>query len=285
MKKCCWLWLLLWGFSSGAQAQPDSLSLETIQQKLESFEYPEVISLSGWLLAGRADMSSADSLEIHRMRAIAYYSLGDRQACGNEFLAILHIQPDFQWDPVKTSPKIIHFFEETRTEFLAGQKVPAAPDSAKIASALQNLTPASGSLPPRGVIMRSLLLPGWGHLASGHSAKGWLITALGVGALGSAIYFIGDTRSKEDAYLNETDPALIEARYQAYNSAYRKRNLLIAAYAAVWLYAQVDLLYFSKKGNSARSNAQNALRVRFLPEFHLSGKTSPAIQMRMALAW
>ncbi len=283
MKKCCWLWLLLWGFSSGAHAQPDSLSLETIQQKLESFDYPEVISLSARLLAERENLSSRDSLEIHRMRAIAYYSLGGRQACANEFLAILHIQANFQWDSVKTSPKIIRFFEETRTEFLAGQKAPSPPDSAMNMPALQNLIPASGGPPSRGAILRSLLLPGWGHLASGHSAKGWLIAALGVGALGSAIYFTSETRVKEDAYLNETDPALIETRYQAYDSAYRKRNLLVAAYAAVWLYAQVDLLYFSQKENSGQPKAQNTLRWRILPEFHFSGKTSPAIQMRMAL--
>lgn len=285
MKKCCWLWLLLWGFSSGAHAQSDSLSLETIQQKLESFDYREVISLSARLLAERENLSSRDSLEIHRMRAIAYYSLGERQACGNEFLAILHIQADFQWDSVKTSPKIIRFFEETRAEFLASQKTPVVPDSAAAAPVLQNPAPASGGLPPRGAILRSLLLPGWGHLASGHSAKGWLITTLGAGALGSAIYFIGDTRSKEDAYLNETDPALIETRYQAYNSAYQKRNLLIAAYAAVWLYAQVDLLYFSKKGISGKESAQNTLQWRILPELHFPGKVSAAMHVRIAFTF
>jgi hypothetical protein len=59
------------------------------------------------------------------------------------------------------------------------------------------------------------------------------------------IYFSIDANKKEELYAKETDPGLIEYRYDNYNRAYKLRNISIAAFAGIWLYSQIDLLFFS----------------------------------------
>ena len=62
---------------------------------------------------------------------------------------------------------------------------------------------------------------------------------------GSVAYTVAETISREDEYMAETNPELIPAKYDKYNEMYKVRNILIGAYAAVWLYTQLDLLIFN----------------------------------------
>ena len=63
--------------------------------------------------------------------------------------------------------------------------------------------------------------------------------------MASGIYYIVKTNSREHDYLNETDRQKIAEKYDDYNSAYKTRNILLGAYAAIWTVAQLDLLFFS----------------------------------------
>lgn len=248
MKKSLLIIPLLFCAFSISYAQVDSPSVETLEKKFKSFEYSEVISLSDKLLTQRQELAQNDLIHILEMRAISYYSLGETEPSQNTLLEILEINPEFELDPVKTSPKIINFFEEVRSIFLSKQE-----DSMRERQALDSLTAVIQTDTYnqfRGSMLRSIILPGWGHLHSGYSKKGWLLTAISAATMGTAIYFAVDAHSKEEAYLNETERALIESKYDDYNSAYKTRNILVAAYAAVWLYSQIDLLYLSKKRNA-----------------------------------
>jgi len=258
-----------------SHAGVDTLSIETLERKFKSFEYSEVISLSEQLLNRRQSLTEEELIRILEMRAVSYYSLGETDSSQNAFLEILEINPAFELDPVKTSPKIIHFFEEVRVIYLSKQE-----NSMRERQALDSLaaviqTDTYNQF--RGSMLRSLILPGWGHLHSGYSKKGWFLTAISVATLGTAIYFTVDAHSKEEVYLNETDRALIEAKYSDYNSAYKTRNILIAAYAAVWLYSQVDLLYLSQKSNSV--NITSIL----LPPFHPLSQPTFALRLNIKL--
>jgi hypothetical protein len=82
-------------------------------------------------------------------------------------------------------------------------------------------------------------------LYQGSSLKAWTLTGLSAAAIGSIIYFSIDANKKEELYSKETDPGLIEYRYDNYNRAYQLRNISIAAFAGIWLYSQIDLLFFS----------------------------------------
>ncbi|OGV88193.1 MAG: hypothetical protein A3J88_01340 [Melioribacter sp. RIFOXYB12_FULL_38_5] len=63
--------------------------------------------------------------------------------------------------------------------------------------------------------------------------------------LAAMIYYVFDTNKKEDAYLKETNKFLVDQKYASYNSSYKTRNILIATYAALWIYSQIDLHFFN----------------------------------------
>ena len=58
----------------------------------------------------------------------------------------------------------------------------------------------------------------------------------------SGIYYIFLTSKRENDYLNETREIEIERKYNAYNSAYKRRNILLVLYGVIWIYSQYDLL-------------------------------------------
>ena len=52
-------------------------------------------------------------------------------------------------------------------------------------------------------------------------------------------------------YLN-----LIQNKYDTYNSAYKIRNTLIVTSVVLWLYSQIDLLFFSDDLFAEKLNAE-----------------------------
>jgi tetratricopeptide (TPR) repeat protein len=275
MKKLLLIISFLLSAFSITYARGDGLSIRTIEEKFKSFEYLEVLSLSDKLLARRQELSEKELTQILEMRAISYYSLGETESSLNSFLEILKIKPEFELDPVKTSPKIISFYQEVRSSFLAEQE-----DSIRDRQALDSLRAVIQTdtyREFRGSMIRSIILPGWGHLHAGYSPKGWLLATISAVTLGAAIYFTVDMNSKENAYLNETDRALIESKYDQYNTAYKTRNILIATYSAAWLYSQIDLLYLSQK-----SKTVNITSV-ILPPVNLDSHPTLAIRLNVSL--
>ena len=100
--------------------------------------------------------------------------------------------------------------------------------------------------PQRGAVIKNILLPGLGQLHNGNSAKGWITTSASILNLGTLIYFAIDANKKQNAYLMETDRNLIQLKYDDYNRSYKIRNAFIISYAAIWLYSQIDFLFFSE---------------------------------------
>jgi hypothetical protein len=92
---------------------------------------------------------------------------------------------------------------------------------------------------------------------------------LGAASTATAIAYIVKTNDKESAYLNETDKSLIGAKYNEFNSAYKTRNLLITAAAAVWVISQIDILFFTDitpiqpNGNTPRLSLPSSLQFNF----------------------
>ena len=242
----CWLLSPAGIASLIAQEPQDPLAL--IEAKLKSFDYDAVIELSQQLLEEAAVLPSGQQVEVLRMRTIAFYSLGDMKQALNAYLEIMRIDPAFRFDPLKTSPKIIGFFEDINANFLQENPPTTPPDSSQL---LPGGTPPALSEDLRtpltaGTVTRSLLLPGWGHWQRGARLKGGILAFLGAGTLAGSMYYLAYTRTLEKRYLSRNDPGEIEPAYQDYNAAYQKRNALLAGYALVWIYSQLDLLYFSR---------------------------------------
>ena len=222
--------------------------VEEINNQFESFEYEEVISLADIYLK-EFEFGDNELILIYTMKGVAHYSLSQTSEARKSFLEILKIDKTVKLDPIKISPKIISFFEELKSDasifFEDSNEVDNVQKTDTLSLGLAGNFTTQNNLEFRNSMMRSIAVPGWGHLYSGDNTKGIVISALSTAALGSMIYFIVDTNTKEEDYLNQTDPVLIKAKYDDFNSSFKTRNSLIFAYTAIWLYSQLDLMFFS----------------------------------------
>ena len=253
--------------------QVAELSIEMLTRQFRDFEYSRVIQLSDRILAQNLVLSTSEEIEIRRMRAISFYSLDDIQSCLIESLEILKIDKDYQLDPVQNPPKIVSFFNEVKANFVRSVPLPA--DTVQVPVDSLNLILRGfdrGEKTTRAAILRSALLPGWGQLQRGYSTRGWLLIAASAGLAGSSIWAWRHTVSKERAYLNAVRQPQIQSTYSDYNDAYRLRNLLLSASAAVWLYAQLDLFYWSRPKHS-------------MPAVIVAPLASDPESIRVALRW
>lgn len=237
--------LLILIFSYTGFSQDENI-LQDISRKFESFKYDSVITTADSLLSLTDSLSDQTLVELYRMKGISHFSLDQNKLAEESFLAILKIDSTFHLDSAKTSPKIISFFNETRTEFKQHTQFENLSEQAVDTIYItQKIPDPEIEYKIKGAFFRSILLPGLGHLYLNDSFKGWFLTALSSASLVSSVYFIFDTETKRDGYANETNINKVAGKYDEYNSAYKKRNFSLIAFAALWVYSQIDLLLFS----------------------------------------
>ncbi len=232
---------------TAAQSQQNALSL--LQQKYMNFDYAAVINSANLILRTTDNLTRNDSLEVFRLQGLSYYSLADMPAALRCFISLLHIAPDYQLQPRDNPPKVVDFFEEIRLSLPKPVAVTPEKESTTT-SDLTDVQVPSGSQYESTRLSKaigySLILPGLGHLQCSDKSKGWILLSSGLLTLGSTIYFTIDTNRKEDAYLAATIKDEIEAKYKDYNQAYKIRNTSLILFSTIWLYTQLDLLYWSK---------------------------------------
>jgi len=229
-----------------------------IKDVYESFEHENVIRLSDELLR-TTSLSDSLLVNIFLMRAVSFYALGDENNCKNSFTEILKLKSTYEPDPSAISPKIISIFGAVRAEFLKNNSPSSIPGSTLSNKPTKVFD--SGLLSACAV--KNIFIPGWGQFQAGNTSKGIILGTLSTANLVSMLYFISDTNKKENDYLNSTDQTLIQKKYDDYNKSYKIRNVLIISYAAVWLFSQLDLFFFSEDSSflketiSINSNMQN----------------------------
>ncbi|KUO59381.1 hypothetical protein APF79_03235 [bacterium BRH_c32] len=213
-------------------------SLENLRTQFEAFEYENVIRTANDLLAS-AEISDSQKVDIYEILAVSYYSINNENAAKESFAEILKLRSNYTPSPLKMSPVIIPLFEEVKKKF-------------NIANRIDELLPGNVNQKPvikyidnSANIFKNLVLPGWGHLGVGNTAKSIIYSGLSLINIGLIVYYSNDTNKKQDAYLNESNRLLIEAKYNEYNNAYKTRNLYAISYAVIWAVSQLDLLFFS----------------------------------------
>jgi tetratricopeptide (TPR) repeat protein len=238
MKRALYALIFSLCFSISLSAQDLDPRLTPILDKFAAFNYEEVIEQASELLSGAAGLTHMDSLELYRLIAISHFSLLNMTDALNAFSMLLYIDPDYHLDVINTPPKIINYFNALKKMHIRSQPEPLTiikHDTVYLSSPGWNKN-----------IAYSLIFPGLGHLQHDSSSKGWLLISAGTISLAASIYFSIDSADKENAYLKETNPARIEQLYGRYNDAYRLRNISYALFGALWLYAQVDLLFLQE---------------------------------------
>jgi tetratricopeptide (TPR) repeat protein len=232
-------------------AQEQKALLDSLRTKFENFEYSEAIYLADNILSGGYKIENPALVEIYLIKGTSYFSLWNRSAAKECFEKILNLDPHFIPDPVKISPKVIAFFDEVKLNFDNEVKAKDSistnsnnePDISK--SLYEENLLLKDKLLSREAVIKSIIFPGWGQQCRNYSLKGWLLTSLGLLSLGSSVYFIIDSNQKETNYINETDNALIQSKYDKYNKSYKLRNISISLFTVTWLYSLFDIIFIS----------------------------------------
>lgn len=227
-------------FSGYLNAQTGVLTINMIENYFQSFEYDKVIELADKALEKNTDYTRQDIIRIYKMKAIAHYSKQELDFALSSFIRLLEIAPDYNLDPVKTSPKIIDFFQQIRQSYQMPEEI--EPDTVF----LKPDTVHTHSIAVRVDRSRvcSIFVPGTGHMLKGETVKGVVFTSLTAAALGLSLSSWLDCCEKERAYLNAVEPQLIADKYKQYNKSFKKRNTLLIVYAGIWSLCQIDLLLF-----------------------------------------
>jgi hypothetical protein len=217
------------------------VSYQKVKQLYEKLDNENVIKVSDQLLQ-QGGLSDSLTIDVHIMRANIFYQNGDELSTRKSFESILMIKRNFIPDPSNISPKLISIFNGVKTEYLRNHpEVKQPQDSTQTSQKIKVIDPST----LKRAIVQNILIPGLGQFYIDNNTKGWLTTSVSALSLGGMIYTILDTKNKEDAYLNETNKLLIQQKYDDYNKSYKIRNALIISYVVVWLYSQIDLLFFS----------------------------------------
>ncbi len=254
------LFLGVRGFS-----QTNGSSLDSLKQRLENFDYAGTINLADSLLKFTNNPAPSQLIEIYRMKGISEFSLLEDQAARNSFLSILKIDKNYELDSAKTSPKIITFFDGIKKNFIAEynkqEKYNSQIDS--LYSARIRMRSEENINKFKNSMVRSLLLPGLGHLYLGEKPKGIILTTLSSVSLVTAIYFIFDSNSKFNDYVRATNPAVIASNRDSYYESNSLKNISLISFSVLWLYSQIDLLFLHDFNDQNNSTAQNIPRLNY----------------------
>jgi hypothetical protein len=205
-----------------------------------------VIQVSEQLLARRDTLSTPSWITLLTLNGASHFIRGEEIAAGESFRQILSVDSTFVLDSVLYSPKIVEFVNHLKGIISHPAEPRQSPEerrSIKEQKHQSELQMSSHDF--NSALARSLVLPGWGHLALGSSAKGWCLTTAAAFTLVASAYYVIQTNEKEHEYLNEISRQNIASKYEDYNSACKTRNILLGIYAAIWSAAQLDLLFFS----------------------------------------
>lgn len=238
-------------------------AFNNVKGLFEDFEYERVIQSSNELVNNKEYPDSL-RIELHMMRAISFFFFGNEDRVKQNFQSILEISNGFTLDASKISsltwrqfnPRLVALFNEVRTEYLKKNPIEAA-NPEDVAQIIRFAEEKEQKL--RYAFLKNTVLPGWGNFDLNKNTKGWITSALSSLNIVAMLYFIIDTNQKETNYLNETNKSNIGEKYSSYNSAFQTRNFLIGSFLAMWLYNQIDLLFFSKEDSNPMQNSQTML--------------------------
>jgi len=235
-----------------------SIKIDSVFSEYRANNYKKVIELSNKLLKKNKNLNNENLISLYEMTAVSYFALGEKDSSKINFIEILKLNENYAPDPYFISPKIIRFFETIKSDYLQIKDIVKEENNNQQRKRIDSLTAEQKSLAFKteldeakssaaNSMFRSAVFPGWGHLYSGYKTKGIILSSVNAALLGSAIYFSVETNKLEKDYLLESNKDLIDAKYDEYNSAYKIRNTLYAAYAAFWLFSQIDLLFFNEE--------------------------------------
>jgi len=216
-------------------------------------KFGDVIVQGNKLLTRPELLSKKELSDIHKFMALSFYNLSQIDSARAHFFSLLSISPKFEPDPVRTSPKIIRFFKEIKTEFLQNSKSPRLLAYKKYVF-VEDIRP--------GAALRSMIFPGWGQLYKHEPSKAYILGGAfwGSALITGIIYAI--ERDRRSKYLQETNPVLIAKRYDAYNTLSKTRRFMQYSLIGIWALSLSDALFSEYKPQIQVDNTNIGLAVQ-----------------------
>jgi tetratricopeptide (TPR) repeat protein len=215
-------------------AQKTASDISQIKFLYEDLRYEEAIKFGQQILRDE-DYLSANHLEyVHQYMAYSFYNIGKSDSARVHFLSLLSINPEIELNPLITSPKIIDFFNQTKSNF---QEVS---DNQNIISypkyiLIEDKRPDAA--------WRSAILPGWGQYYKGQPARAYVFGAAFVtSAAILGVSIVNENKYKDD-YLESTDPDDIAQKYDRYNNWSKARQISTFTTIGIWLLSFADALW------------------------------------------
>lgn len=243
---------------AAAQSPRDDV-VDAIEEAYRQLEYDEAASLARRALDNYSNFTVDQLTEIHTFLALIAYNRSNLREARRQFLSALQLTADLQLDPVLVPPSAQAYFEEVRTEAAV-----TATDTAE--------APARYVLvrdPRPDAALRSMIVPGWGQLYKGQTAKAYTFAGLFAAAAGGAVLAHTRRTDAKERYEVASTVEEAERRYETYNGWHRARNGLVQGAVLVWAVSYVDALLAGPAPGTIRSlhvggsPSSVYLRVRF----------------------
>jgi hypothetical protein len=228
------VFLSLFLYNQQAQAQNDLNEISQIKYLYDDLRFEEAIQFGRKYLKESNDLGSKQLTYIHQYLAFSFFNIGETDSARVHFLSLLSVTPEKELNPLETSPKIIDFFNQTKSDF---QEIN---DQKKFISYpeyifLEDKRP--------GAAWRSAILPGWGQFYKGQSTRGYI---LGGAFITSAVILgvsIVNENKYRDSYLAGTDPQDISDYYDKYNNWSKVRQISTYTTIGIWILSFADALW------------------------------------------
>lgn len=195
----------------------------------------EAVILQGQNLLKELNSPDKNQLvEIHKYLALSFFNVGNQDSSRTHFYSLLSINPDFEPDPVKTSPKILSFYQDIKSNFYKDNKDQIAlPYKSYVF--IEDIRPQAA--------LKSLVFPGWGQLYKKQNSKAYVFggTFLGTALVTSVTYSM--ERNLRDKYLDEKNPAKVDGRYDDYNNMSKTRKTMQYTAIVIWAASITDALF------------------------------------------
>ena len=104
-------------------------------------------------------------------------------------------------------------------------------------------------LSPTKNVIKSAIVPGWGHFSAKRYLKGQILLGAEIVLLGSSLYFYDQAMEKYDKYQKATYIRDIYKYYQEARSPYLRSQLLLSLGIAVWIYTVYDSITVTENYN------------------------------------
>ena len=148
--------------------------------------------------------------DIHVVYALILFSRNEASAAESQLVKALQLKPALVLNPLDTPPALLEIFQSLK----AIQQNPI--DTSKTEPAeiryilVEDLRP--------GAAVRSMLVPGWGHLYKGEQKKGILLAgAWAVTAGGTLIAQVNRNQARDHYLASENAVAKLQNRFRAYS--------------------------------------------------------------------